>query len=86
MLTKLDLSGFAGKGFTRSLLKEVLQALPMMHSLRAVTLRSNNINDEFDREILSLFEHKQIQNIDLSRNMICKKLAADIGKTLRDQC
>jgi hypothetical protein len=86
MLTKLDLSGFAMKGFNRSLLREVLQTLPQLPCLRAVSLRNNNIDEEYEREVLSIFEHKQIQSIDLSRNMIGKKLAADIGKTLRDQC
>jgi len=53
--------------------------------LKASKLRNNGITDEYDKEILSIFDNKQITNVDLSQNFL-KKLALSIGKKLKDEC
>lgn len=83
MLTKIDLSGFPF--VSRSSIKELLEAVEMMPCMRALSLRNNKITDDYETEILSIFNIKSIVNIDLSQNLI-KKLGADIGKKMRDEC
>jgi len=46
-------------------------------------LSRNGITDEFDREILELFDKTTVKNIDLSKNCM-KRLGSQIGKKLRE--
>jgi len=85
MITKIDLSGFAHSSISRSSIKELLESIEMLPCLKALSLRNNGINDEYDKEILSIFDNKQITNVDLSQNLI-KKLGLSIGKKLKDEC
>lgn len=83
MLTKIDLSGFTE--VSRSSIKELVESIELMPCLKALSLRNNRITDDYDKEILAIFDNKQITNIDLSQNYI-RKLALDIGKKLKDDC
>ena len=66
MITKIDLSGFGE--VSRSSLKELLESVELMPCLRALSLRNNGITDDHDKEILTIFDNKQITKIDLSQN------------------
>ena len=66
LLTKIDLSGFHSMNISRSGIKELLESLELMPCMRSLSLRNNNITDEFEHEILSIFDNKTITNVDLS--------------------
>ena len=54
-----------------------------MPCIRSVNLSNNGITDEFDKEILEIFDTQKIKAINLSRNNM-RRLGLDIGKKLRD--
>jgi Ran GTPase-activating protein (RanGAP) involved in mRNA processing and transport len=54
-----------------------------MPCLKSINLSHNGITDEFDREILELFDNSQITNLDLSNNKM-KRLGHSIGKKLKE--
>lgn len=83
-LMKIDLSGFKGFGVSRSALKELADGIEGLPCLRSISLRHNGITDDCEREILTLFDHTKVKNIDLSHNCL-KRTAASIGKKLRDE-
>ena len=55
----------------------------MMPCIRALNLSNNNITDDFDKEVLALFDMPKIKSIDLSFNKM-KALGMQIGKKLRE--
>ena len=85
MITKIDLSGFSHCSISRSSIKELLESVEMLPCLKSLSLRNNGITDEYDKEILAIFDNKQITNVDLSQNLL-KKLGLAIGKKLKDEC
>jgi Leucine-rich repeat (LRR) protein len=66
MITKIDLSGFAYDNISRSSIKELLESIELLPCLKAISLRNNGITDDYDKEILQIFDNKQITNVDLS--------------------
>jgi Leucine-rich repeat (LRR) protein len=85
MITKIDLSGFAYDNISRSSIKELLESIELLPCLKAISLRNNGITDDYDKEILQIFDNKQITNVDLSQNLM-KKLGLAVGKKLKDEC
>ena len=85
MITKIDLSGFAHCSISKSSIKELLESVEQLPCLKSLSLKNNGITDDYDKEILMIFDNKQITNIDLSQNLI-KKLGLAIGKKLKDEC
>ena len=70
MLTKIDMSNF--KEISRSGIKELLESIELMPCMRALSLRNNNITDDHDKEILSIFDNKTLTKVDLSQNSMRK--------------
>ena len=66
MITKIDLSGFAYDNISRSSIKELLESIELLPCLKAISLSNNGITDDYDKEILQIFDNKQITNVDLS--------------------
>ena len=58
MITKIDLSGFAHCSISRSSIKELLESIEMLPCLKSLSLRNNGITDEYDKEILTIFDNK----------------------------
>lgn len=85
MIEKLDLSGFKDRKFSRAVMKELLDGLSLLPCIRTISLKNNGITDEYEQEILELFNIQKIKCIDLSNNKI-NKLGGLIGKKLRDEC
>jgi hypothetical protein len=54
-----------------------------MPCLKTINLSKNGITDDLDREVLEMFDHPSITNIDLSNNNM-KKLGTLIGKKLKE--
>lgn len=84
MITVIDLSGFRERRISRSGLRELLDSLELMPCMRSLNLSNNGITDDFDKEVLALFDHSKIKSIDLSFNNL-KTLGMQIGKKLRDE-
>ena len=84
LLQKIDLSGFKERRISRSGLRELLDGLELMPCIRSLNLRHNGITDEFDKEVLALFDIHKIKAIDLSFNLM-KRLGMQIAKKLRDE-
>jgi len=68
LIQVIDLSGFKERKFSRSGLRELLDGMELLPCMRSLNLSNNGITDEFDREILALFEMTKIKAIDLSFN------------------
>ncbi len=83
MITKICLDNFGE--VSRSSIKELLESIELMPCLKSLSLRGNRITDDYDKEILAIFDNKSITNVDLSNNLM-KKLGMDIGKKLKDEC
>lgn len=83
MITKISLDNFGE--VSRSSIKELLESIELMPCLKSLSLRNNRITDDYDKEILAIFDNKSITNIDLSNNLM-KKLGMDIGKKMKDEC
>jgi Leucine-rich repeat (LRR) protein len=66
MITTIDLSGFAHCNISRSSIKELLESVEQLPCLKYLSLRNNGITDEYDKEILMIFDNKQITSVDLS--------------------
>lgn len=84
MIQTIDLSGFKDRRISRSGLRELLDGLEMMPCIRSLNLSGNGITDDFDKEVLALFDMPKIKAIDLSFNHL-KQLGLQIGKKLRDE-
>ena len=80
----IDLSGFKERRISRSGLRELLDGMELLPCVRSLNLSNNGITDEFDREILALFDMIKVKAIDLSFNNL-KALGLQIGKKLRDE-
>lgn len=83
MITKIDLSGFF-TSCSRISIRQLLDGIEMLPCLRSLSLRNNGINDDFEKEILSIFDNKKIVAIDLSQNQMGSKLGLQIGKAIKD--
>ena len=70
LIQTIDLSGFKERRISRSGLRELLDGLELMPCIRSLNLSNNGINDEFDKEVLAIFDLKQIKAINLSFNHI----------------
>lgn len=85
MLEKIDLSGFKDRKFSRSGMKELIEGLALLPCIRSLSLRKNGITDDYEREILEIFNIPKLKCVDLSFNNM-NKLGAMIGKKLKDNC
>ena len=85
MISRIDLSGFRRRRFSRSGMKELIEGLQILPCIRSLRLADNGINDEFEREILEIFQISKIKCLDLSNNNM-EKLGGSIGKALKDGC
>ena len=85
MIEKIDLSGFRHSRFSRAGMKELLEGLALLPCIRSLSLRNNGITDDFDREILEIFNIPKVKCLDLSFNNM-NKLGSMIGKKLKDEC
>ena len=74
MIQTIDLSGFKDRRISRSGLRELLDGLELMPCIRSLNLSNNGITDDFDKEILAIFDMPKIRAINLSLNRI-KQLA-----------
>lgn len=84
MITTIDLSGFGE--CSKSSLKELIEAVELLPCLRAISLRNNGLNDDYDNEILTLMSLKGVTKLDFSKNLIGKKFATVIGNKLKNEC
>lgn len=84
-LERIDLSGFKDRRFSRSGLRELLEGIQSLPCIRTLVLRENGINEDCEAEILEIFTITNIKCIDLSKNAIGPRLAAQIGKKLKDE-
>ena len=84
MIQVIDLSGFKDRRISRSGLRELLDGLELLPCIRSLNLSNNGITDDFDKEILALFDLPKIKAINLSFNNM-KLLALQIGKKMRDE-
>lgn len=84
-LSKIDLSGFKDKRFSRSGLKELLDGIEHLPCIRSLSLRKNGITDDYSKEILDIFSKPKIICVDLSHNAM-NKLGLAIGKKLKEEC
>lgn len=57
LIMKIDLSGFRETGVSRSALKELIDGLEGLPCIRSVNLRNNGLTDDYEREILALFDY-----------------------------
>ena len=83
-LEKIELSGFSKKRFSRAALRELVEGVALLPAIRSIVLQDNGINEECESEILDLISLPMVRCVDLSRNKISEKMAASIGKLLRD--
>ena len=84
MIQTIDLSGFRDRRISRSGLRELLDGLELLPCIRSLNLSNNGITDEFDKEVLELFNMPKLKAINLSMNLM-KTLGLQIGKKLRDE-
>ena len=84
MIQVIDLSGFKERRISRSGLRELLDGLEILPCIRSLNLSNNGITDEFDKEVLAIFDLSKIKAINLSFNNL-KTLALQIAKKLRDE-
>ena len=71
--------------FSRAGLQELVIGIDKLPCIRAVSLKNNGICETHDKEILALMSISKVKSLDLSSNLIGPKLAAQIGKKLRDE-
>jgi len=83
MITKIDLSGFF-TSCSRIGIRQLLDGIEMLPCMRSLSLRNNGINDDYEKEVLAIFENRKIAAIDLSQNQMSSKLALLIGKQIKD--
>ena len=84
MIQTINLSGFKDRRISRSGLRELLDGIEVLPCIRSLNLSNNGITDDFDKEILALFDIPKIKAINLSFNHL-KQLALQIGKKMRDE-
>ena len=83
-IQKIDLSGFKEKRISRSGLRELIDGIELLPCIRSLNLSKNGITDDFDKEILALFDIQKIRAINLSNNNM-KQLGMQIGRKLREE-
>lgn len=66
MITTINLSGFAHCAISKSSIKELLESIEQLPCLKSLSLKNNGITDDYDKEILAIFDNKMISNVDLS--------------------
>jgi hypothetical protein len=81
MIQKIDLSGYKNLRFSRAGLQELVLGIERLPVIRSVNLKNNGINDDFEKEILTLMSISKVQALDLSNNEI-EKMGMKIGKLL----
>lgn len=81
MIQKIDLSGYRNLRFSRAGLQELVLGIERLPVIRSVTLKNNGINDDFEREILTLMSIPKVQALDLSNNDM-DKMGMKIGRLL----
>ena len=81
MIQKIDLSGYKNLRFSRAGLQELIIGIEKLPVIRSVSLKSNGINDEHEKEILTLMMINKVTQLDLSNNEM-SKLGMKIGKLL----
>jgi len=84
LIQTIDLSGFKDRRISRSGLKELLDGIELLPCIRSLNLSNNGITDDFDKEVLQLFDVTKIKAVDLSHNNL-RQLGLQIGKKLRDE-
>jgi hypothetical protein len=84
MITKIDLSSLFAS-ITPMGMRQMLEGAAELPCLRSLNLSNNRMDDEYEKEICSIFDNKKIAAIDLSKNLL-KKTAASIGRKLKDEC
>jgi hypothetical protein len=73
MLTRVDLNGFF-TSCSRVSIRQLLDGLELLPCIRSLSLRNNAINDDFEKEIVAIFDNKKIVAVDLSQNHMGPKL------------
>ena len=68
MIQTINLSGFKDRRISRSGLRELLDGIELLPCIRSLNLSNNGITDDFDKEVLALFDIPKIKAIDLSFN------------------
>jgi Leucine-rich repeat (LRR) protein len=68
LIQTIDLSGFKERRISRSGIRELLDGLELLPCIRSLNLSNNGITDDFDKEILAIFDLHKIKAIDLSFN------------------
>jgi hypothetical protein len=81
----IDLSGFRSRRFSRAALRELVEGIAVLPAIRSVILKDNGITDECESEIIELISLPMIKCVDLGCINISEKMAASLGKVLRDQ-
>ena len=84
LIQTIDLSGFKERRISRSGIRELLDGIDLLPCIKSLNLSNNGITDDFDKEILALFDITKIKCIDLSFNHL-KALGMQIAKKLRDE-
>lgn len=84
MVEKIDLSGFIGRRISRAALRELIEGMELLPCIRSLNLSNCGLTDDYDKEVLAIFDNKKIQAVDLSNNQL-KKLGMLVGKKLRDE-
>lgn len=83
MITSINLSGFF-KSCSRMSLLQLLDGIELLPCMRSLSLKNNGITDDFEKEVLKIFENKKLVAVDLSQNQMGPKLGFLIGKSLKD--
>jgi len=52
--------------FSRAGMQDLISGIDRLPCIRALSLKNNGINDDFDKEILSLMNNQKIRTLDLS--------------------
>ena len=84
MIQTINLSGFKDRRISRSGLRELLDGIELLPCIRSLNLSNNGITDDFDKEVLDLFDKPKIKALDLSFNHM-RQLGLQIGKKLKDE-
>ena len=78
------MSGFKDRRISRAGLRELKDGIELLPCIRSLNLSNNAITDDFDKEVLEIFDLTKIKAIDLSFNHM-KQLGMQIGRKLRDE-
>ena len=84
MIAKINMSNCA-YSISRMGMRQLVDGIDLLPCMRSLNLSGNMLTDDYEKEILSIFDNKRIVAIDLSKNLF-KKLGMQIGKKLKDEC